>query len=192
MEKVIRTIENQYGDEIPSAVLYQEDGLLRLWEINCLSSLYNNLGNCHCENHLPSWEEPISTEEVIRRFGKEALNGFDAPGLKQHVFNAFGVELYELETFLRVSYMLNVNPLPSLRRVTEFPVVFSENTEGLTFPEEEPGTLVFVVNSHGEISMIEVEGRQEAANISTEPDLDDVGMPELAIPFDVPELRDLD
>jgi len=157
MEKVIRTIENQYGDEIPAAILIQEDGLLRLWEINCLSALHYGLGNCYCENHLPSEDYPISTEEVVTRFGAEALDGFEAPGLEQHVFNAFGVELYELETFLRVSYMLNVNPLPSLRRVTEFPVVFSENTEGLTFPEEEPGTLVFVVNSHGEISMIEVE-----------------------------------
>ena len=71
---------------------------------------------------------------------------------EQKVFDAFGVEINELETFLRVSYMLNVNPLPILRRVTEFPVVFSENTVGLTFPEKEPGT--FVVNSHGEISMI--------------------------------------
>jgi len=77
---------------------------------------------------------------------------FDAPGTEQKVIDAFGVEINELETFLRVSYMLNVNPLPILRRVTEFPVVFSENTVGLTFPEKEPGT--FVVNSHGEISMI--------------------------------------
>jgi len=157
MEKVLNTTMDCHGEDIPAAVLYQEDGLLRLWEINCFSALHHGLGNCHCVNHPPSVEDPISTNEVIQRFGSDALDGFEAPGLEQHVFNAFGVELYELETFLRVSYMLNVNPLPSLRRVTEFPVVFSENTEGLTFPEEEPGTLVFVVNSHGEISMIEVE-----------------------------------
>ena len=152
MEKTLSTIENQYGDVIPSSVLFQEDGLLRLWEINCLSSLDYGLGHCQCVNHFPSDERPVSTQYVIEQFGKEALDGFEAPGLEQHVFNAFGVGLYELETFLRVSYMLNVNPLPSLRRVTEFPVVFLENTEGLTFPEKEPGT--FVVNSHGEISMI--------------------------------------
>jgi len=183
MEKVISTIENQYGDVIPSSVLFQEDGLLRLWEINCLSSLYNNLGNCHCENHLPSWEEPISTEEVIRRFGKEALDGFDAPGTEQKVFDAFGVEINELETFLRLSYRFGTNPLPVLRKKTNAPVVFAEEPERLTFPEEEPGTTIFVVNGRGEISVVTVEGRQEAANISTEPDLDDpVGMPELAIP----------
>jgi hypothetical protein len=152
MEKVISTIENLYGEEIPETILFQKNGQLYLWEITCYSSLDYNLGHCQCVNHFPSDERPVSTQYVIEQFGKEALDGFEAPGLEQHVFNAFGVGLYELETFLRVSYMLNVNPLPSLRRVTEFPVVFLENTEGLTFPEKEPGT--FVVNSHGEISMI--------------------------------------
>ena len=173
-QKTLSTIENQYGDFIPAAVLYQESGMLYLWEINCLSALDYGLGNCHCVNHLPSWDEPISTEEVIRRFGKEALDGFEAPSDAQLVFDAFGVEINELETFLRVSYMLNVNPLPILRRVTEFPVVFSENTVGLTFPEKEPG-VIFVVNSRGEISVVTVEGRQtyEEVNISTEPDPDE-------------------
>ena len=168
MEKVISTIENLYGEEIPETILFQKNGQLYLWEITCFSSFDYNLGHCQCVNHFPSDERPVSTQYVIEQFGKEALDGFEAPGLEQHVFNAFGVGLYELETFLRVSYMLNVNPLPSLRRVTEFPVVFLENTEGLTFPEKEPGT--FVVNSHGEISMIEVD------------DNDPVGTPSLAIP----------
>ena len=39
MEKVVRMIENQYGDEIPASILIQEGGMLRLWEINCLSNL---------------------------------------------------------------------------------------------------------------------------------------------------------
>ena len=183
MEKVISTIENQYGDEIPSVVLYQEDGLLRLWEINCLSSLYNNLGNCHCENHLPSWDYPVSTNDVIQRFGSDALDGFEAPSDAQRIFDAFGIEAEELETALRVAYQIGANPLPALRNITDNPIVFSEEPNLLHFPDEEPGTTIFVVNGRGEISVVTVEGRQEAANVSTEPDLDDpVGMPELAIP----------
>jgi len=183
MEKVISTIENQYGDVIPSSVLFQEDGLLRLWEINCYSSLHLNLGNCYCENHLPSYDYPVSTNDVIQRFGSDALDGFDAPSDAQRIFDAFGIEAEELETALRVAYQIGANPLPALRKKTNAPVVFAEEPERLTFPEEEPGTTIFVVNGRGEISVVTVEGRQEAANISTEPDLDDpVGMPELAIP----------
>lgn len=181
MEKTLCTVKNCYGEETPSAVLFKQDGLLRLWEINCYSSNTLNLGNCYCENHLPSVDYPISTEDVVSRFGAEALEGFEAPGFEQLIFDAFGVEAEELETFLRVAYMLNVNPLPSLRKLTDSPVVFSENPELLTFPEEEPGKIIFVVNSRGEISVI--ENRRAIANPSTEPDLDDpVGMPELAIP----------
>ena len=161
MEKVISTIENQYGDEIPAAVLSQENGQLYLWEINCYSSLDYGLGHCHCVNHLPSWEEPISTEEVIRRFGKEALDGFEAPSDAQLVFDAFGIEAHELETALSVAYRLRINPLPALRDVSDQAIVFSENPELLTFPEAEPGTTIFVVNGRGEISVVTVEGRQE-------------------------------
>ena len=155
MEKVIRTIENQYGDEIPAAILIQEGGKLRLWEINCYSSLHLNLGNCYCENHLPSDDEPISTEEVIARFGKEALDGFEAPGEEQLVFDAFGVELDELETYLRVSYALNVNPLPALRDKGAI-VIFSEEPDLIHLHDEESGDIIFIVNSRGEISVKEV------------------------------------
>lgn len=189
-QKILSTITNLHGDEVPSAILYQEEnGSFTLWEINCLSAHLYGLGNCLCENHLPSWEEPISTDEVIRRFGKEALNGFEAPGDEQLVFDAFGVEINELETFLRLSYRFGTNPLPVLRKFTGRPIVFSENPDLLAFPEAEPGTVIFVVNSRGEISVVTVEGRQEGGmrvlEGSTEPDLGDpdpVGMPELAIP----------
>ena len=161
-QKILSTTTNCYGDEIPSVVLYQEeDGRFSLWEINCLSALHYGLGNCHCVNHLPSWEEPISTEEVIRRFGKEALNGFDPPSDAQRIFDAFGIEAEELETALRVAYQIGANPLPALRKKTNAPVVFAEEPERLTFPEAEPGTVIFVVNSRGEISVVTVEGRQE-------------------------------
>lgn len=188
MKKVLNTTINGYGDEIPSVVLYQEeDGRFSLWEINCLSALHYGLGNCLCVNHPASTETPISTDEVIRRFGAEALDGFEAPGDEQLVFDAFGVEIDELETYLRVSYTLGINPLPAMRKLTDSPIIFSEEPGRLVFPDEEPGTIIFAVNSRGEISVITVEGRQDGGmrvevNISTEPDLDDpVGMPELAI-----------
>ena len=140
-----------------------------LWEINCYSSLHLNLGNCHCENHLPSDDWPVSTQDVIEQFGIEALDGFDEPSEAQIIFDAFGVEINELETFLRLSYRFGMNPLPVLRAQTGCAVVFSENPDYLSFPEEEPGTTIFVVNSRGEISVREVDDN-------------DVGMPELAIP----------
>ncbi len=156
MKKVLGTITNCYGDEIPSVVLYQEeDGRFSLWEINCLSALHYGLGNCHCENHLPSVDYPISTEEVVTRFGAEALDGFDAPSDAQRIFDAFGVEAEELETALRVAYQIGANPLPALRKFTGRPIVFSENPDLLAFPEAEPGTVIFVVNSRGEISVRE-------------------------------------
>ena len=160
MEKVIRTIENQYGNEIPAAVLIQREGLLYLWEINCYSSLHHGLGNCHCVNHPVSVEDPISTEEVVARFGIEALDGFEAPGREQLVYDAFGVEAGELEKYLEISYFLGTNPLPVLRKKTKAPVVFAEEPERLTFPEEEPGTKIFVVNSRGEISVREAQTQE--------------------------------
>ena len=156
MEKVVRMIENQYGDEIPAAILIQEDGLLRLWEINCLSALHYGLGNCHCENHLPSDDYPISTEEVVDRFGIEALDGFEAPGEEQLIFDAFGIEIDEMENYLRISYELGLNPLPALRNKFNANIVFAENPELLVFPDSEPGVIVFIVNSRGEISVKEV------------------------------------
>lgn len=189
MKKILVTQTNLYGDEIPVAELYQEGGLLRLWEINCFSALHYGLGNCLCENHLPSTETPISTADVIQRFGAEALDGFNEPGDVQLVFDAFGIEKDELETYLRVSYTLGINPLPAMRKLTDSPIIFSEEPGRLVFPDEEPGTIIFAVNSRGEIFVVTVEGRQEGGmrvlEGSTEPDLGDpdpVGMPELAIP----------
>ena len=153
MKKVLNTITNLYGDEIPSAVLYQEGGLFRLWEINCLSALHYGLGNCHCVNHPVSNFSPISTNEIINQFGTEALDGFEAPSDAQIIFDAFGIEAHELETALRVAYQIGANPLPALRKHYNVPIVFSENPDLLAFPEAEPGTLVFVVNSRGEIAV---------------------------------------
>ena len=93
MKKDLATTVNGYGEKVATAILYQENGMLSLWEINCYSALDYGLGNCHCVNHLPSWEEPISTEQVIARFGKEALDGFEAPSDAQLVFDAFGIEV---------------------------------------------------------------------------------------------------
>ena len=129
MEKVISTIKNQYGDEIPAAILYQENGMLHLWEVNCLSALHYGLGNCLCENHPPSVEDLISTDEVVRRFGAEALDGFDEPSEAQIIFDAFGIEINELEAYLRVSYRIGANPLPALRKAYDLPIVFGEESQ---------------------------------------------------------------
>ena len=168
MEKVLSSMENQYGDEIPAVVLFQEGGMLRLWEINCYSALHYGLGNCLCENHPPSVEDLISTDEVVRRFGAEALDGFDEPSEAQIIFDAFGIEINELEAYLRVSYRIGANPLPALRKAYDLPIVFGEDPDLLVFPNAEPG-IIFIVNSRGEISVREVDDN-------------DVGMPELAIP----------
>ena len=153
MERVLNTITNCHGNEIPAAILIQEDGMLRLWEINCYSSQFHGLGNCLCINHHPSEEYPISTDEVIARFGIEALDGFEAPSREQLVFDAFGVEVHELETYFKVSYQIGINPLPEMRRSYNLPIVFGEDPDRLVFPEEEPGTIIFIVNSRGEIAV---------------------------------------
>ena len=155
MEKILRTATDSYGEQTPVAVLFQKGGLFRLWEINCMSSMTHNLGNCLCINHPVATETPVSTAEVIRRFGEDALDGFDTQSNEQIVFDAFCIEINELEAYLRVSYWIGVNPLPALRKAYDLPIVFSENPELLTFPEEEPGTIVFVINSRGEISVRE-------------------------------------
>lgn len=154
MEKILRLLTDCRGNETAAAILTQEGGLLRLWEVNCYSSKDLGLGNCQCVNHPASIETPVSTEEVIARFGIDALDGFEAPEEEQLTFDAFGIEINELETFLRVSYMLGVNPLPTLRDKGAN-VVFAETTEGLVITGAEPGEVVFVVNSRGEISVRE-------------------------------------
>ena len=152
MEKVLATVKDCYGEETPTAVLIQEDGLLHLWEVACLSSKQFNFGNCLCVNHQATTETPVSTSEIIQRFGVEALDGFEAPGEEQQIFDVFGVEAHELETFCRISYRLGFNPLPVLRSVTECQVVYSENPENLTFTsDEKPNDIIFIVNSQGEI-----------------------------------------
>ena len=168
MEKVLNTTMDCHGEETPSAVLHQEGGQFYLWEINCFSALHHNLGNCHCINHPASIETPVSTAEVVERFGIEALDGFDTENDEQSVFDAFGIEINELETYIKVSYRIGANPLPALRKRTEIPVIFGEEPDLLIFPEEWAGTKVFIVNSHGEISVVTVEGGQEAANIPLE------------------------
>jgi len=180
MDKILRTTINGYGEKIPTAVLFQEDGLLRLWEINCFSALHYGLGNCHCENHLPSEDYPVSTNDVIQRFGSDALDGFDTENDEQSVFDAFGIEINELETYLKVSYRIGANPLPALRKLTEIPVVFGEEPDLLIFPEEKPGTKVFIVNSHGKISVVTVNDEPQPAYEVD--DNDPVGTPSLAIP----------
>ena len=168
MEKVLNSITNGYGDKVSTAVLFEEGGVIRLWEVACYSSQALGLGNCQCINHPMATETPLSTAECVRRFGEDALDGFGKPGYHQKVFDTFGVEAHELETFLRIAYYFNTNPLPALRRFSEQPIVFGEDPDMLTFPEEEPGTTIFVVNGRGEISVVTVEGRQEAANIPLE------------------------
>ena len=148
-EKVVNTVTNCYGEEIPSAVLYQEDGMLFLWEIACLSSSSHNLGNCQCINHNSTEEVPVSTQYVIQRFGSDVLDGFEAPRTEQLVFDAFGIEISELETFIRVSYHIGINPLPALRKKTNYPIVFLDGNIDLSNFDEE---VIFVVNSRGEIS----------------------------------------
>ena len=156
MEKVLATVKDCYGEETPTAVLIQEDGLLHLWEVACLSSKQFNFGNCLCVNHEAVTDNPISTSEVIERFGIEALNGFGEPSREQLVFDAFGIESNELETFLRVSYTLGSNPLLALRSKFSAPVTFSETTDGITITGAEPGDTVFIINSRGEISVKEI------------------------------------
>lgn len=156
MEKVLNTIINGYGEKISTAVLIEKGGVLRLWEVACYSSQDLGLGNCRCVNHPMATETPLSTSEVIRRFGAEALDGFGKPGYHQIVFDTFGVEAHELETFLRVSFLFGENPIPILRKLTDCKVVFSENQE-LVLPDEESGTMIFIINSRGEISVREIE-----------------------------------
>lgn len=155
MEKVLSTTENGYGEKISTAVLFTKGGLLHLWEVNCYSAIDLGLGNCLCNNHPMATETPVSTAEVIQQFGEEALDGFDTQNDAQLVFDAFGIEIDELETYLKVSYRIGANPLPALRKRTEIPVVFGEEPDLLIFPEEKPGTKVFIVNSRGEISVRE-------------------------------------
>jgi hypothetical protein len=152
MKKIIRRTKDSYGNETPTAVLIQENGLLRLWEVVCLSSQFHNLGNCQCVNHSATEEVPVTTQEVVRRFGAEALDGFGKSGYEQKVFDAFGIEAHELETFCRISYRLGLNPIPILRSVTKCEVDYSENPENLTFTsDKKPNDIIFIVNSQGRI-----------------------------------------
>jgi len=155
MERILDTTTNCRGNEIPTALLYQEGGRLYLLEVNCWSSNYLGLGNCNCINHPPIVDDPVSTNEVIERFGVEALDGFEKPGDAQLVFDAFGIEIDELETYLKVSYHFNINPLPGLRERTDAEIVFGEDPDLLVFPDLLPGTVVFIINSRGEISVRE-------------------------------------
>jgi hypothetical protein len=178
MDKILRTTINGYGEIIPTAVLFKEGGLLHLWEVNCWSANDLGLGTCLCNNHPMAIEYPISTAEVIENFGANALDGFGEPNEAQIIFDAFGIEAHELEAYLRVSYRLGVNPLPALRKHYNVPIVFGEDPDLLIFPEEEPGTTVFIINSRGEISVREAYEPQPTYEVEA----DDPVMPELAIP----------
>jgi len=152
MKKVLRTIKDNYGKKTPTVVLSQRGGLFRLWQIICFSSQDYNLGNCRCESHPSSEEVPVSTAEIVSRFGVEALDGFDEPGREQIIFNAFGVEAKELERALGLAYWFGFNPLPGLRKGTGNRIVFGEDPDRIAALDKEPGTL-FIVNSRGEVSV---------------------------------------
>ena len=89
MEKILNTTTDCYGEKIPTAAVIQKNGMLYIWEVNCLSSQNYNLGNCRCVNHDAATERPISTAEVIQRFGVRSLDGFEKPGREQIIFDAF-------------------------------------------------------------------------------------------------------
>jgi hypothetical protein len=74
--KVLNRIMNRYGEKISTAVLFEEGGSLRLWEVACYSSQALGLGDCRCFYHPTAVETQVSISEVIRRFGAEALDGF--------------------------------------------------------------------------------------------------------------------
>ena len=156
MEKTLRTIKDRDGHAMRDRVLIQEDGMLFLFEVSCHRSRLFNLGNCKCVNHPSATVTPVSTGEVIRRFGAEALDGFEEPGREQIIFNAFGVEAAVLEKVLRIAYSFGVNPLPTFRTLFGNRIVFGEDLDSIVFPEEEPGKVIFIVNSRGEISVREV------------------------------------
>jgi hypothetical protein len=149
MEKVLNTTMDCRGNETPTAILYQEGGLLRMWEVVCLSSADHGLGNCQCVSHPATEETPVSTQYVIEQFGKEALDGFELHTTEQIIFDTFGIEIDELETFIKTAYRLDMNPLPFLRKKTNHSIVFLDGSIDMSAFEEE---VVFVVNSRGEIS----------------------------------------
>lgn len=91
--------------------------------------------------------------------------------------------------FIAYSYAMNSNPLPAIRnRFPEFDFVFRE--EVIDRPDAP-------LPKEGATILVDRQGNMAAYNDEPQPvyevEADDpVGMPELAIPFDVPELRDLD
>ena len=58
-----------------------------------------------------------------------------------------------LKTFCRIFYKIGGNPLPALRKQYNVPIVFGEDPDMLIFPEEKPGTKIFIFNSRGEIAV---------------------------------------
>ncbi len=91
--------------------------------------------------------------------------------------------------FIAYSYAMNSNPLPAIRnRFPEFEFIFRE--EVIDRPDAP-------LPKEGATILVDRQGNMAAYNDEPQPvyevEADDpVGMPELAIPFDVPELRDLD
>ena len=92
--------------------------------------------------------------------------------------------------FIAYSYAMNSNPLPAIRnRFPEYNFCFQENlTNKPDVPLPKEGATI-LVDRQGNM---DVCGESEHDPIYAVEADDPVGVPELAIPFDVPELRDLD
>jgi len=113
MERVIATAQDQNGNTFNSDFILQgEDGIYCRQSVNCWSSADLDLGTCRCQSHDPWRVTPLTLDEC-------ANYGISLPAsdLFKQRLALLGLTIPDLEEFCRLSYRMDCNPLPRLRKL---------------------------------------------------------------------------
>jgi hypothetical protein len=127
--KSFSTVTNQAGEVFADdSIIRDENGVILRRTLSCYSSADLSLGTCGCHSHDPWTVTPLTIEDCTHY-------GYGVTLTPGEVFNqrlaCLGLTLPDLEEFCRLSYRMDSNPLPKLRKLfPEIDVNFMYQDDG--------------------------------------------------------------
>ena len=167
----IDEIDNQYGNKvIDRELILSSDGFWYEFTLSCKNSNNLGLGTCQCSSHSEYNSRKISKKtasEIIVEAGKtdsldlETLRSLNNNSIEERIIESFCLlgfsSIGDVEEWCKKCYMMEVNPLPSIRKRLKdlCKVVFVYDNLGLNYDFKEPA-LVCKVNTYSEGSSVGV------------------------------------
>ena len=96
-EMVIETIENQYGDQIPTEILLFVNGVWVYEWLECNSSSSYGFGTCGCHSHNAFNDKDITNIEALELIKKYISNEIDTEIKKENSIEMLDKWIKEIE-----------------------------------------------------------------------------------------------